>query len=115
MQRLASMVPAQSAVERKNGLIWLTGGNRCRNNLSLGSRCELALVADKYRQQRIKKARQPSCHLQVDDDDDDDDPDHGEDLVFGEGAELGVSLVDDMDDWASVSSGSDSDESLSEA
>ena len=47
--QLAAVVGAQSAVERANGLLWLTGGNVRRNNLSMTSRLDTAFVSQKFR------------------------------------------------------------------
>jgi hypothetical protein len=53
MQKICGMHGAQSPVERMNGLLWRTGGNTRRNNLSIASRREIATVADKVRKLRL--------------------------------------------------------------
>jgi hypothetical protein len=40
-------------VERMNGLLWRTGGNTRRNNLSIAARRDIATVADKVRKLRL--------------------------------------------------------------
>eukprot|EP00439_Symbiodinium_sp_Y106_P062591 s139_g9.t1 len=69
MQRLAGMVPAQSASERANGLIKFTGGNPLRNNLSFAVRVDTAVIADKYRKAadhaRNKKMRETSRNTHI--------------------------------------------------
>ena len=123
MQRLAGMWPSQSSVERANGLLWRTGGNKCRNNLSLTSRQEIALVAAKYLAQphcRFSKLSSKLFWRQTVADLADNNIEQLEEEASEEELEEGLGLTtapdpvgDEGKDWGSASSSSSSSSSSS--
>ena len=131
MQKICGMHGAQSPVERMNGLLWRTGGNTRRNNLSIETRRELATIADKVRKLRFgapAKAKLSSatcwappgkeCEREKGDgdfDSDDSDPEGANSDMEPELVDSGLQplVVEEGEDWDSEASSSDSSSSSS--
>ena len=131
MQKICGMHGAQSPVERMNGLLWRTGGNTRRNNLSVETRRGLATIADKVRKRRFGARAQAKlssatywappgqeCEREQDDgvsDSDDSDPEGANSDLEPELSESGLQplRVEEGEEWASEGSSSDSSSSSS--